>query len=302
MTIRPRIVSAADLGSNTIKILHARVLGDGTIEAIGSATNTIRLGAGIEATGKVDAERMDRCIAFLSEQEVVGRALGATAFTGVATEALRVASNGDELLRRIREETGWNVRVIDGLEEARLTFVGLRDKLPADVTSAIVDIGGGSTEIIVSRKGDPIWQRSLPIGSGRLADRFFHDDPPGMEATAQAFAAALDDLEPLEDVPASIHTILFSGGNGVFLQELSRQLYGGEPLGLHTTERVLQHLSTTPAADTAARLGIMLARAQVFPAGVAVALAVLTRTRAREALAVPSGIQAGLIREMEAGS
>lgn len=298
MTPAPRIVSAADLGSNTIKIIHARVLGDGTIEPVGSATNTIRLGAGIEATGQVEPERMDQCIAFLSEQEQMGRALGSIAFAGVATEALRVASNGGELLRRIRDETGWNVHVIDGLEEAHLTFVGLKDRLPQGVTSAIVDIGGGSTEIIVARKGEPIWQRSLPIGSGRLADRFFAVDPPGMEATAHAFAAALEDLEPLEDLPSSVHTVLFSGGNGVFLQELLRQLYGDEPLNVHTTERVLQHLSTTPAVDTAGRLGIMLARAQVFPAGVAVALAVLTRTRASEAMAVPSGIQVGLIREM----
>lgn len=298
----PRTVSAADLGSNTIKILHASVRENGEIEPISSATNTIRLGAGIEATGEIDRERMERCVAFLREQEEIGHRMGSTAFVGVATEALRVASNGYELLDRIATETGWKVRVIDGLEEARLTFVGIRDQLPRGMPAAIVDIGGGSTEIVVVRKDEPVWQRSLPIGSGRLADRFFQSDPPGMEATALAFAAALEDLAPLEDVPTTIDAVFFAGGNGVFLQELARQLYGEEVLSLHTTERVLQHLSTTPAEDTAERLGIMLPRAQVFPAGVAIALAVLTRTRATDVSAVGSGIQLGVIREMTSGS
>lgn len=294
----PRIVSAADLGSNTIKIMHARVEADGTIEPIGQATNTIRLGAGIEATGMIDEDRMDQCLEFLTDQEQMGRALGSTAFVGVATEALRVASNGDQLLKAISDETSWLVRIIDGMEEARLTFVGLKEKLPRDVPSAIVDIGGGSTEIIVVNDGDPVWQRSLPIGSGRLADRHFTADPPGMEATAAAFASALEDISPLDDLPVAVQTILFAGGNGVFLQELARQLYGEENLTLHTAERVLQHLSTTPASDTVQRLGIMLARAQVFPAGVAIALAALTRTRAESASAVASGIQLGVIREL----
>ncbi len=298
----PHTVSAADLGSNTIKILHANVSGDGSIETIGSATNTVRLGAGIEATGRIDSERIERCVTFLREQETIGRALGSTSFVGVATEALRVASNGDELLVRIANETGWTIRIIDGLEEARLTFVGLRDQLPEGVPSAIVDIGGGSTEIIVVRGNEPVWQRSLPIGSGRLADRFFSDDPPGMEATAFAFASALEELSPLEGVPTAIDSVHFAGGNGVFLKELVRQLYDNEPLSLHTAERVLQHLSTTPAADTAERLGIMLPRAQVFPAGVAIALAVLTRTRATDVSAVASGIQLGVIREMASPS
>jgi exopolyphosphatase / guanosine-5'-triphosphate,3'-diphosphate pyrophosphatase len=294
------VISAADLGSNTVKIMHAMREFNGMVHPLSQATNTIRLGAGIESTGMIERSRIDACIEFLVEQEQVGQALRSIAFVGVATEALRVASNGQDLLDRIATETSWEVRVIDGLEEARLTFVGLRDHLPSDAPSAIVDIGGGSTEIVVVDNNQPVWQRSLPLGSGRLADRFFDDDPPGMEATSQAFAAALDDLRVLDDVPVAVDTAVFAGGNGVFLQELIRQLYGDEPFTIHTTERILQHLSTTPASVTADQLGIMLERAKVFPAGVAVSLAVITRTRASTALAVPSGIQPGVIKEFDA--
>jgi exopolyphosphatase / guanosine-5'-triphosphate,3'-diphosphate pyrophosphatase len=288
-------ISAADLGSNTIKILHAIRHSDSSIERIEQVTNTLRLGAGIETTGAIETDRMDACIDFLRQQEQFGRALGSTVFIGVATEALRIASNGQQLLNRLASETGWQIRVISGMDEAGLTFAGLRDQIPRNMPSAIVDIGGGSTEIIAVERDEVVWQQSLPIGSGRLADRFFVSDPPGMEATAEAFAAALDALSPLDDIPVSIQHVLFSGGNGVFLQELVNQTFPGEAFNLHTTERVLQHLSTTPADDTASRLGIVLERARVLPAGVAVALAAMTKTRARDAAGVYSGIQLGLI-------
>jgi exopolyphosphatase/guanosine-5'-triphosphate,3'-diphosphate pyrophosphatase len=288
-------ISVADLGSNTLKILHAVRHEDGHIESIQHNTNTLRLGTGIETTGIIEQPRMDACIEFLREQESVGRQLGSDVFIGVATEALRVARNGEELQRRIRQETGWDIELISGTREAELTFAGLRDRVPGGMPVAIVDIGGGSTEVIAIEHDVVVWQKSIPIGSGRLADRYFESDPPGMEATALAFAAALEQLGPLEGFPVDVHTMLFSGGNGVFLAQLSGQLFPNENLNLHTVERVLQHLSTTPADDAVRRLGIALPRAQVLPAGVAIALAAFTKTRADGAIGVPSGIQLGLI-------
>ncbi len=171
--------------------------------------------------------------------------------------------------------------------------------MPPGVPAAIVDIGGGSTEVIVVDRDDVVWQRSLPIGSGRLADRFFTADPPGMEAATRAFGAAVDELSALDELPVRLDTILFSGGNGVFLQSLIEQLFGDEPVTVHSTERLFQHLATTRALDTAERLGIMLARARVLPAGVAVALAALTKTRAPHARGVFSGIRSPEIEVMK---
>jgi exopolyphosphatase / guanosine-5'-triphosphate,3'-diphosphate pyrophosphatase len=293
-------ISAADLGTNTVKILHAVRHPDNAIERVEIAKNTIRLGAGIETTGRVEEGRIDACVTFLQEQEAHGRELGSTVFIGVATEALRIASNGNVLLERIANETGWDIRIITGHEEAGYTYIGLKDQLPANKTVAIVDIGGGSSEFIVVDRKEVVWQESLPIGSGRLTDRFFTSDPPGMEATAQAFAAALETLAPLSDLTSPIETILFSGGNGVFIQSLVKQLFENEPITVNTTERLLQHLSTTPASDTVERLGIALARARVLPAGVAIALAALTKTRAKRARGVYSGMQLGLITEYSA--
>jgi exopolyphosphatase / guanosine-5'-triphosphate,3'-diphosphate pyrophosphatase len=293
-------ISAVDIGTNTVKVLHAIRHPDGVIEHLEHVTNTIRIGAGIETTGEIEPARIDAGVRFLQEQETHGRALGSTVFCGVATEALRIASNGTALTERIAAETGWRITVIPGTEEARLTFVGLKDLIPEKTSVAIVDIGGGSTEMIIVDQGEVVWQQSLRIGSGRLADRFFMADPPGMESTAQAFAAALESLPRHEDIPVAVETILFSGGNGVFLQTLLDQILPQEPFTLHAVERLLQHLAITPASDTVDRLGIMLARAQVLPAGAAIALAALTRTLASSAKGVPSGILVGLISEAKA--
>jgi exopolyphosphatase/guanosine-5'-triphosphate,3'-diphosphate pyrophosphatase len=291
------VISAADLGTNTIKITHALVQPDGSVQQIRESADTIRLGKAIEQTGRIEPSRIDACLAFLTSEEQVGRQLGSSVFVGVATEALRVAANGAELLDRVHMETGWKIRLISGDEEARLTYMGLKDQLPDRTNVTIVDIGGGSTEIVRVANDSVVSSQSVPLGSGRLADQFFREDPPGLQALMDAAAMArerLDHVGSLEDVG---DTLLFAGGNGVFVQTLADQLFPGEPLLAGTVEKLLLHFASTPAQDTADRLGIVRERARVLPAGAAIAFAFLLRTEFSHAAGLPSGIRIGLIRE-----
>jgi len=297
MSAGKTVVAAADLGTNTIKITIAAVDADGTLTDLLEGAETIRLGAGIERTGRIAPERLEQCVAILRAYERRGRELGADAFFGVATEALRVASNGPELMARIRNETAWEIATITGEEEARLTFVGLRDRIPADGRTMIVDIGGGSSEVIRVAGGGMVGRTSIPLGSGRLADRFFAADPPGAEALERATAAASDQIAGSPDIWDAADHVVFSGGNGMFLSGLIEQLFPGEPFQAESLRRLLDHLATTPAADAARRLGIAHERARVLPAGGAIALAFLRRSHVTTASAVPSGIRIGLIRE-----
>lgn len=291
------VVSAADLGTNTVKITHAMMRPDGVLVEIREAAETIRLGKSIEDTGQIAPERIDACLAVLKAEESFGRQFGGSIFIGVATEALRVASNGQDLLGRIASETSWDIRLITGDEEARLTYVGLRDRLPAEGDVMIVDIGGGSTEIIQVADDTVVSSLSIPLGSGRLADAYFESDPPGIEALMHASGTALDRLESIPALEEEGEALLFAGGNGVFIQELVKQLFPDDPLSSASVERLLVHLAGTPAEDTAQRLGIALERARVLPAGAAIAMAFLLRTRYRMTEGVPSGIRSGLIRE-----
>lgn len=297
MSSEEQVIAAADVGTNTVKISIARVEPDGTITDLEEGAETIRLGAGIERSGRIAAERVDQCLAVLRDYEQRGRAHGASAFIGVATEALRVASNGPDLMARIREETGWRIETISGDEEAHLTFAGLRDRVPASGRSMIVDVGGGSTEVIRIENGSMFGRVSLPIGSGRLADRFFAADPPGEAAISRATDAASSDIAASPDIWDEADHMFFSGGNGMFLDELMRQLFPDAPFDESTLGRLLDHLARTPAEDAARRLSIAHERARVLPAGGAVARAFLRRSDVGDAAAVPSGIRIGLIRD-----
>jgi exopolyphosphatase/guanosine-5'-triphosphate,3'-diphosphate pyrophosphatase len=293
----PLRISAADLGTNTLKVTHAVRLPNGELADLVHASETVRLGFGIEQTGKIEQKRFDDCITFLKEQEAVARQYGSTVFIGVATEALRIAANGEALLRRIHEETSWSIEIISGDREAHLTYLGLKDMVPADTDCAIVDIGGGSTEIVVIRDGDVTLQKSVPVGSGRLADRYFADDPPGMEAEQSAIKAAREALGAWTARQQQVPFIMLAGGSGLFMNQLIEQLFGEVPFTTDTLARLADHLATIHSSDTIDRINIPQARALVLPASVAVGVAIMQNFDTELAQGVPSGIRRGLIRQ-----
>lgn len=292
-------MSAADLGTNTLKVSHATRRNGVELTDMLHASDTVRLGAGIEETGRIDGHRIDACLQFLTEQERVGREYGSDIFVGVATEALRIAVNGSELLDRIHSETGWSIEIISGSREAELTYLGLKDQVPAGVDCAIVDIGGGSTEVVVINNDIAVLQQSLPVGSGRLADRFFSEDPPGPVAEQQAIDAAKVIVAQLLTSNIQAEFVMLAGGSGLFMNQLIEQIWSQLPFDRATLYQLANRLATIPADDTVERIGIPMARALVLPASVAVGVAILDRLDARQAIGVPSGIRMGLIREYQ---
>lgn len=296
MTV-PLKISAADLGTNTLKVTHATRLYAGDLSDMVHASDTVRLGFGIEQTGSIEQRRFDDCLSFLHEQETVGREYGSTVFIGVATEALRIAANGEALLRRIHEETPWKIEIISGDREAELTYLGLRDLVPAGEDCAIVDIGGGSTEIVVIRDGEVTLQKSVPVGSGRLADRHFVHDPLGMAAEQLAIKSAQEAIGAWVTGQSPVPYVLLAGGSGLFMNQLIEQLGGTTPFDLATLRQLAVHLAEAHSSDTVDRIDIPQARALVLPASVAVGVAVMENFATERAQGVPSGIRMGLIHE-----
>lgn len=295
-------ISAADLGTNTLKVTHATRLEGGVLRDMDHYSDTVRLGFGIEQTGSIEQPRIDACMRFLKEQERIGKTYGSEAFIGVATEALRIANNGQELIDRIHNETSWRIEIISGAEEARLTYLGLKDVVPDGETCAIADIGGGSTEVVVIENGEAVYQQSLPIGSGRLADRYFASDPPGEAAVQLAVDAAFASLDSAMKHESNVRFIMLAGGSGLFMNMLIEQLGGATPFDASGLDQLSRHLATTVAQDTVDRIDIPLARAQVLPASVAVGQALMKKAVNATAIGVPSGIRMGLIREYATGN
>ena len=297
----PSIAAAIDIGSNSIKMTIGRADGNGGVEQLDWASEVVRLGQGLDQTGLLDEERIENAIETLGRFAAQARQRGATQVVAVATEATRAAANGASFLDRVRVETGIDVRVIDGQAEAALTFRGLTTEV--DLTGLIVvsDIGGGSTELIVARDATVQAARSLPLGSGRLTDRFIASDPPRLEELADcetAAAVAVQAVQALDLPPGSETRLIVVGGTGEFMVRL---IPDEAHIDLAAVRLVLAKLATLSAAEVADEISIPEARARVLPAGVAIVAAIAARVDPARIEISRSGIRVGLLLEALSG-
>ena len=169
----PDTVAAIDIGTNSIHLVVARVVGDRGFDVITQDKDMVRLGRGGGDMKQLAPEAMDRGIAALDRMRRIAQASGAPV-RAVATSAVREAANHDVFIRRARAEAGVDVEVISGAEEARLIHLGVLQALPVfDRPLFLCDIGGGSTELLLGRRGTVHAARSLKLGAVRLTDRFF---------------------------------------------------------------------------------------------------------------------------------
>lgn len=292
------VAAAIDIGSNSIKMTIARMREDGALEQIGWASEVARLGQGIDQTGRLDEDRMDAAIAALTRFVADAKEAGAKRILAVATEATRAAANGEAFLQRVREETGVPVRVIDGDEEANLTFRGLSAVTNMTGRVVIADIGGGSTELIVANDGVMLGARSVPLGSGRLTDRLIDADPPTADELASAELEAEGVIQraarSLKLPRGGGARLIIVGGTGEFM---ARLVPDEHRIDRKTIKDVLGKMAVLTAAELADCIEAPEARARVLPAGVAVVSAIANRVLAGNIEIARSGVRTGLLLE-----
>ena len=207
-------VAAIDCGTNSLRLLIADVdVARHQLSDIERRMEIVRLGQGVDATGRLAPEALERTLHALAGYAADIRAAGVTAVRMVATSATRDASNAADFSSGVQRTLGIAPEVITGREEARLSFAGATAELAAAVDSGlqpeppylVVDIGGGSTEFVLGGNeavagADPV-AISVDIGSVRLTERYLHADPPTREQV-DAASGAID--RALEDVAAAI--------------------------------------------------------------------------------------------------
>lgn len=292
----PEILAAVDVGSNTIKMTVAQSDGAGGLIELHQDAETVRLGAGISVASELDPVRAERAMAALARFAAAARALGASKLFGVATEALRIASDGQAFIKEVERRTGWSIKTITGTEEASLTFEGLRALVRTDGHAVIVDIGGGSTEIIWTHHGSLSEVRSLPIGSGRLTDQWIRTDPPTQAEFAACSNAVTELLASNLQRPFSsgqqTDRMLVSGGTGVYLGVL---LDRHQDIDGPALERAAITLTSRPSSDLSDRLEIPRERARVLPAGVATVFSLARWFSPARIEVTESGLRRGLL-------
>jgi exopolyphosphatase/guanosine-5'-triphosphate,3'-diphosphate pyrophosphatase len=176
-------VAVVDIGTNSTRLLVADVDGDGQLTELERRSVVTRLGQGVDASGALAPEAMQRVFDTLADYRALIDEHGAERTTAVLTSAVRDAANGPEFTARVREEYGLDARTIPGEEEARLTFLGATSERPDDAPgpTVVIDIGGGSTEFVVGDGRDLIFHVSTQAGVVRHSERHVHSDPPAPE-------------------------------------------------------------------------------------------------------------------------
>ncbi|TGK12502.1 Ppx/GppA family phosphatase [Leptospira fletcheri] len=175
--VRANTLAAIDLGTNSFHMIVVRVRENGTFEALAREKENVRLGSGLEEGGEIDPPAFRRAIDCLKRFKILAENSKAE-IRAVATSALREASNRSAFQEAAWREAGIRIDVISGYEEARLIYFGVLQGLPVfDKKILMIDIGGGSTEVLVGYRGDILFSKSFKLGAIRLTEKFLKTDP-----------------------------------------------------------------------------------------------------------------------------
>ncbi len=190
--------AAIDIGTNSMHLVIARADNEGGFDLLTSEKEMVRLGSGGGEMKKLSPEAIERGILALGRMAKVAESFGVTNPAAVATSAVREASNGRDFIRRAKEEVGIDVEIISGFEEARLIHLGVLQALQVyDKRMLAVDIGGGSTELVVGEGVKVLEARSMKLGAIRLTERFFPDRLVTKEGAAECRAYIRAALAPV---------------------------------------------------------------------------------------------------------
>jgi exopolyphosphatase/guanosine-5'-triphosphate,3'-diphosphate pyrophosphatase len=271
-------IAVVDLGTNSTRLLVADVDGE-RLKELERRTNVTRLGEGVDATGRLSDDAIERVVRVLSEYRQEIDRHRAERIVAVATSAVRDAENGREFAELLRERFGIEPKTIPGDEEARLTFLGATSGRPEEGT-LVIDIGGGSTEYVIGRPGgDPDFHVSTRMGSVRHTERHLHDDPPTRAQLEELRRSAREivEAEVRADLRDEVERGIAVAGTATSLAAIDQELDPYDPervhgyeLSLDACEGMLEMLASLPVAKRREVTGLHPDRALTIVAGVAI--------------------------------
>jgi exopolyphosphatase/guanosine-5'-triphosphate,3'-diphosphate pyrophosphatase len=297
-------VAGLDFGTNTALCLIADVTPEGVV-AVEDHAQIVRLGEGLDATGQLAPGAMQRALDALDAYVARIGANGCAHVMAVGTESIRKASNGHLFVNAATAKlgtVGGRFDVIDGEREARLSWRAVRAAFPQlQGVRTVLDIGGGSTELLVGDGAEPAEVISVPIGSVRLTERCLKHDPP----TAEEIQALHDTVEKaLDGAPAPRGRVVGIAGTVTTLAAMAQKLttydadkVHGSSLDADELRVTIDHLGKTPVADRKRTPGLDPKRADVIYAGAVILERVLARAGASACLVSDRGIRWGLVYE-----
>ncbi len=272
-------VAIVDIGTNSTRLLVADVAPDGTVTELDRRSTVTRLGQGVDATGSLHPDAMQRVLECLAGYRVAMDELGTGPNLAVLTSAVRDADNGARFTARVREDFGLDARTLTGDEEAQMTFLGATSERDADIPGqvVVVDIGGGSTEFVVG-DGDGIrFHVSTQVGVVRQGERHVHHDPPQpgeLAAVADEVRATFSDAVPAE-IRAEVRAGIAVAGTATSCAAIELELEPYDPDRVHghrltraTCELLLARMAQMDVGERRALAGLHPDRAPTIVQGV----------------------------------
>jgi exopolyphosphatase/guanosine-5'-triphosphate,3'-diphosphate pyrophosphatase len=278
-------VAVVDIGTNSTRLLIADVAATGALRELHRASIVTRLGAQVDATGRLQDDAMQRVFDTLAGMRRLIDEHRATATTAVLTSAVRDAANGPEFTATVRERYGLDARTIGGDEEAALTFAGATsERADTDRELLVVDIGGGSTEFVIGRGGEVGFHASTQAGVVRQTERHIAHDPPRqdeIDSLRREVGQIIRNHVAEQRRRRVAHAIAVAGtatscaAIELELDPYDRALVHGHVLRRAIVTGILDQLARLTDAERRAVTGLQADRAPTIVAGVAMLLEVL---------------------------
>jgi exopolyphosphatase/guanosine-5'-triphosphate,3'-diphosphate pyrophosphatase len=279
-------IAVADIGSNSTRLLIADIEHERVTNELDRRSTVTRLGAGVDAHGELSQEGIERVYRALDEYAEAIEQAGADTRVAVLTSAVRDAANGRQFADSIGRRYGLTPQVLTGDEEAGLTFLGaVSERDPEDATpTVVIDIGGGSTEVVIGEGHEASFHVSTQAGVVRQTERHLHTDPPAqaeLDALAEDVRAILAAGVP-ERQRHVVKRAIGVAGTATSLAAIAQQLDPYDPDRVHgytidrpECERILEQLASIPLERRRQVTGLHPDRAPTIVAGVVILLAAL---------------------------
>ncbi len=297
----PPVYAAIDIGSNTVRVVVARCRAN-KLDILEADERLVRIGESVNATGSISRQKWDETISVLRDYQALAKKHSVQSVLTVATEAIRKANNKDEFLADIKRETDLSVNMISGDIEAILTFYGATYEIAQEDNAVnrigVMDLGGGSTELVLAKQMQINWHTSFPIGSGWLHDRYLESNPPALDdiATARIFLQTYLTRLNIKYLPP---VLIATGGSANSLLLLAQRAFrlnaSQNRLTLDDLLRCEGLLCALPAEEIAERYQLDVKRARILTAGLLIVCAMLERLQLHEIRISSYGLREGVL-------
>jgi len=269
-------VAVIDVGTNSARLLVADVA-RGEVAPVERRSQVTRLGRGVDLSGRLSTEAVEEACAAIGTYVALNRELGVETVDAIATSAVRDSENGSAFVAELRERFALSARVLDGEEEARLTYLGATSEHTPSEPTLVVDIGGGSTELIVGTGAEISFHTSLQAGVVRHSERHLASDPPTaleLESLAIDARGLIESAVPT-GTQASAGIAVAGTPTSLAAVEMELEPYDparvhGHVLSLPSIQRMLSRLASAPLSRRVEIPGLHPDRAPTIVAGVVI--------------------------------